>query len=147
MVVGALVLAAPQALAQPAAKPAAEKKATSGLEEVVVTAQRRSQNIQDVPLAVTSFSSRALEVQQISNTLDIARVIPNFFAANNVGQASANVYFIRGLGQPSPSRPLNPRSAPISTTSTLVARTQITSPCSASTSCRYCVDPRHLFRS
>jgi iron complex outermembrane receptor protein len=75
------------------------KKAQSGLEEVVVTAQRRSQNIQDVPLAVTSFSSRSLEVQQITNTLDIARVVPNFFAANNVGQASANVYFIRGLGQ------------------------------------------------
>ena len=99
LAIGVLAFSAPPALAQSAAKPTAEKKNAGGLEEVVVTAQRRSQNIQDVPLAVTSFSSRALEVQQITNTLDIARVIPNFFAANNVGQASANVYFIRGLGQ------------------------------------------------
>lgn len=75
------------------------KAAAGALEEVVVTAQRRSQNIQDVPLAVTSFSPKTMETAQITNTLDIARVIPNFFAANNVGQASANVYFIRGLGQ------------------------------------------------
>ena len=77
----------------------APKPNQGGLEEVVVTAQRRSENIQQVPLAVSSFTPAALESQQITSTLDIARVVPNFFAANNVGQASANVYFIRGLGQ------------------------------------------------
>jgi iron complex outermembrane receptor protein len=72
---------------------------SSSLDEVVVTAQRREQNLQDVPLAVSSFSAKDLEVQQITSTLDIARNVPNFIASNNVGQASANVYFIRGLGQ------------------------------------------------
>jgi len=78
---------------------AAEESPSSSLEEVVVTAQRREQNLQDVPLAVSSFSAKDLEVQQITSTLDIARNVPNFIASNNVGQASANVYFIRGLGQ------------------------------------------------
>ncbi len=72
---------------------------SSSLDEVVVTAQRREQNLQDVPLAVSSFSAKDLEVEQITSTLDIARNVPNFIASNNVGQASANVYFLRGLGQ------------------------------------------------
>ena len=72
---------------------------TAGLDTIVVTAQRRSENLQDVPLAVTSFSAAALEAQQISSALDIARSVPNMIASNNVGQASANVYYIRGLGQ------------------------------------------------
>jgi len=71
----------------------------SALDEVVVTAQRREQNLQDVPLAVSSFSAKDLEMEQITSTLDIARNVPNFIASNNVGQASANVYFLRGLGQ------------------------------------------------
>lgn len=78
----------------------ADSNASGGsLDEVVVTAQRREQNLQDVPLAVSSFSASALNVQQVTSTLDIAREVPNFIAANNVGQASANVYFLRGLGQ------------------------------------------------
>lgn len=72
---------------------------TSGLESVVVTAQRRSENLQDVPLAVSSFSAQSLEAQQITSTLDVTRAVPNMVATNNVGQASANVYYIRGLGQ------------------------------------------------
>ena len=78
---------------------APDSNAAGSLEEVVVTAQRREQNLQDVPLAVTSFSAAQLEVQQITSTLDVARAVPNFVASNNVGQASANVYYIRGLGQ------------------------------------------------
>jgi iron complex outermembrane receptor protein len=78
---------------------ASDADTSSSLEEVVVTAQRREQNLQDVPLAVTSFSADALAVEQITSTLDLASKVPNFIALNNVGQASANVYYIRGLGQ------------------------------------------------
>ena len=83
-------------------KPAAATPAASSavsLGEVIVTAQRRSENLQRVPIAVTSLSSETLERQQITTTLDIARAVPNMFASNNVGQGSANVYYIRGLGQ------------------------------------------------
>jgi iron complex outermembrane receptor protein len=72
---------------------------TTGLEEVLVTAQRRSENLQDVPISVTSLSASDLATQQIESTLDLGRLVPNFFSSNNVGQGSANVYYIRGLGQ------------------------------------------------
>jgi iron complex outermembrane receptor protein len=72
---------------------------TGGLQEITVTAQRRTENLQDVPISVTSFSASTLATQQIDTGLDLGRVVPNFFASNNVGQGSANVYYIRGLGQ------------------------------------------------
>lgn len=83
-------------------KPAAESAApvsSSALDEVIVTAQRRSENLQKVPLAVTSLSQASLQRAQINSALDIARVVPNMIASNNVGQGSANVYYLRGLGQ------------------------------------------------
>ena len=67
--------------------------------EVIVTAQRRSENLQKVPLAVSSFTAGQLSADQIGSTKDIARLVPNMFASNNVGLGSANVYYIRGLGQ------------------------------------------------
>jgi iron complex outermembrane receptor protein len=91
----AFILAATPVVAQTA--PPANSVQTLG--EVIVTAQRRSENIQNVPIAVTSFSASALAAQHITSTVDLGRVVPNMFASNNVGQASANVYYIRGLGQ------------------------------------------------
>ena len=90
-----------QAIASPgySEETASSAKSVSTLDEVIVTAQRRSENLQKVPLAVTSLSDQALQKAQIDTALDIARVVPNMIASNNVGQASANVYYIRGLGQ------------------------------------------------
>ena len=90
-----LILAASPVVAQTA--PASG--APQALDEVVVTAQRRSENIQNVPIAVTNFSAATLAAEHIASTVDLGRVVPNMFASNNVGQASANVYYIRGLGQ------------------------------------------------
>lgn len=72
---------------------------TTGLQTVIVTAQRRTQNLQNVPIAVTSFSGDQLTTRQITSTQDLEFAVPNMFAANNVGQGSANVYYIRALGQ------------------------------------------------
>ena len=72
---------------------------SGGLETVTVTAQRRTQNLQHVPIAITSFSGDALAEAQVFNTRELATQVPNMFASSNVGQASANVYYIRGLGQ------------------------------------------------
>lgn len=74
-------------------------KNSGGLETVTVTAQRRTENLQKVPVAVTAFTANDLAQQQIVSTKNLASQVPNMFASNNVGQASANVYYIRGLGQ------------------------------------------------
>jgi iron complex outermembrane recepter protein len=70
----------------------------SGIEEIVVTAQRRDEGQQDVPIAITAFSSDQLANQGISNTLQIAQYVPNLVAINNTGLGSANGYYLRGLG-------------------------------------------------
>ena len=68
------------------------------LEEVVVTAERREQNLQLVPVAVTAFTSNQLIELQITETYDLLRRIPNLTGANNVGQSSNVSYFMRGVG-------------------------------------------------
>lgn len=70
----------------------------SGLSDIVVTAQRREQSLQDVPVAVSAFTAGDLAAKQIETTLDIPRLVPNMVGTSNVGIGSANTYFIRGLG-------------------------------------------------
>lgn len=68
------------------------------LEEVVVSAQRKAQNLQEVPVAVSSLSREQLEFFQMENTRDVARSIPNMVAANTVGLGTSVLYFLRGVG-------------------------------------------------
>lgn len=69
-----------------------------GLDEIIVTAQRREQSVQDVPIAVTAFSPDQLEDLNITKSLQLAQFVPNMIAMNNTGLGSANAYFLRGLG-------------------------------------------------
>jgi iron complex outermembrane recepter protein len=76
-----------------------EKKVDdSKLETITVTAQRREQELQAVPLPVSTFTSRELELRGVTSTLKLAEYIPNMFASNNTGLGTANQYFLRGLG-------------------------------------------------
>jgi iron complex outermembrane receptor protein len=71
---------------------------TGGLEEVTVTAQRRAESLQTVPIAVSAFTAGQLEERQVLSTIDLVRLVPNLFGQNNTGVSSANTYFLRGLG-------------------------------------------------
>jgi iron complex outermembrane receptor protein len=70
----------------------------SGIQDIVVTAQRRNESVQDVPIAISAFSSDQLAAQGVNNTFQLGQYIPNLFALNNTGLGSANGYFLRGLG-------------------------------------------------
>ncbi|MBS3928880.1 MAG: TonB-dependent receptor [Sphingomonadales bacterium] len=64
--------------------------------EIVVTAQRTSERLQDVPIAVSAFNTEALEKQQIKNTSDLQLSLPNVtFTKTNFTGAS---FTIRGIG-------------------------------------------------
>lgn len=82
-----------QVTAQPAA--AADE---SGIADIIVTAQRRAQSVQDVPIAISAFSGEQLASQGITNTLQLGQYVPNLVAQNNTGIGSANAYYLRGLG-------------------------------------------------
>ena len=79
--------------------PAATAKSTdAAVGDIIVTAQRREQSLQRVPLAVTAFGSTDLAQKQIRDTADLIRFIPNLVGNNNVGLGSSNTYYIRGIG-------------------------------------------------
>lgn len=70
----------------------------SGVTDIVVTAQRRSENIQDVPIAISAFSADQLRSAGVFSALDLGQLVPNLIAQNNTGLGSANAYYLRGLG-------------------------------------------------
>lgn len=67
--------------------------------EIIVTARRTNERLQDVPVAVTAVSGDALERRQSANIADVEAMIPNatFFAFGGSNN-NASVY-IRGVGQ------------------------------------------------
>ena len=92
----------PSSIASPNDSAAAKSSAAAAgtkLEAVTVTAQRRTQRLQDVPVAVSVFSGKELAQRQTVDTTELIRLVPNMSGGENVGQGSANVYYIRGLGQ------------------------------------------------
>jgi len=68
------------------------------LEEIVVTAQRREEQIQRVPIAVSAFDPAEMERRQAFNVVDIVSNVPNLVGNNNIGQGSATTVFLRGIG-------------------------------------------------
>ena len=87
------------ALSQPVlAQNAAPAKTpdANGVQEIIVTAQRQSQRLQDVPIAVSAFNANALEKQQIKTTSDLQLSLPNVtFTKTNFTSSS---FTIRGVG-------------------------------------------------
>jgi iron complex outermembrane recepter protein len=71
--------------------------ADQALEEIVVTATRREQNLQDVPLAVVAFTGDMLERQGIENMEDLKAVVPNLVVAGNLGGTDTASFTIRGI--------------------------------------------------
>lgn len=69
-----------------------------GVGSIIVTAQRREESVQDVPIAITAFDSETLEVRGISNALEVAAFVPNLVGLNNTGLGTANAYYLRGIG-------------------------------------------------
>lgn len=65
------------------------------LEEITVTAQRRDENLQDVPISVQSFSGDALERTGIQSTADLELLTPSLVYSQGIGLGSP---YLRGIG-------------------------------------------------
>jgi iron complex outermembrane receptor protein len=75
---------------------------TGALEEIVVTARKREESLQDTPISVTAFSSQGLEDRGMVSTKDLGTYTPNLISNNGSavsGNNSAGAFFIRGIGQ------------------------------------------------
>ena len=69
------------------------------IEEVVVTARKREESLQRVPMAVSAFSERQLQAAQVNNIVDLERMSPNITLTETGGlQAGSVAVFMRGIG-------------------------------------------------
>ena len=69
-------------------------------EPIIVTAQRRPQELQSTPVSVVALSESDLEARSLTNLRGLQNFVPNltFAPSQNVGDAAGNI-FIRGIGQ------------------------------------------------
>lgn len=72
--------------------------AAAELQEVVVTAQRKAQNIQDVPVSVSVLSAEDLDSRQVDVVKQLLTNSPNLLGNNNLATSTALSVFIRGVG-------------------------------------------------
>lgn len=66
------------------------------LEEVIVTAQKREQNLQDVPIAVTAFTGETLKLTGANDLVDLASNAPSLLV-DQVQSSNAPAFGIRGV--------------------------------------------------
>jgi len=99
-----LVLGTGSVVAQDGAAESTEAKEdeTSRLEAITVTARRREETLQEVPVAVTAFTETALENLNIDDMSDIDAEVPNLTVYAARGSSSTVTAYIRGVGQSDP---------------------------------------------
>lgn len=81
---------------------AAQDTGGFALEEIVVTARKREESLQDAPVAVSAYTNYELKVRNITSTDRLADVTPNLTFDSHApgsGSNSASQIFIRGIGQ------------------------------------------------
>ncbi len=93
LLIGAALTAAP-VLAQTVAA-AADTTADAGLTEIIVTAERRSENLQKVPVAIVALGNEKLQQLQVSSFNDYAKFLPSL-SFDTTAPGASNVYF-RGV--------------------------------------------------
>ena len=100
-----LALAAVAACSLPVSGPAVAADAgaeVSGIEQIVVTARRREENLQNVPVAITALAAEQLQEQNVRTLEDMTAYVPNIKV--NAGRATSSTInaYIRGVGQNDP---------------------------------------------
>jgi iron complex outermembrane receptor protein len=88
---------------------AATPRATQVIEEITVTARKREESLQDVPISITALGSDELEQRSLRNLRSLTETIPNLrIGEAGLGRSSAAL-FIRGMGQASNIATQDPR--------------------------------------
>jgi iron complex outermembrane recepter protein len=79
----------------------AEQERTSGINTIVVTAQKRAEDVQDVPIAISAFDANTLRERSVSEVSDLASLAPNVSLDSSVpfsGSTAVLSAYIRGIG-------------------------------------------------
>jgi len=84
------------------APPSAADEANAGpgiLEEIVVTAQKREQSLQDVGISITAFSRDQLQRLNLNNSNELVYLTPGLALGNPGGEGNITSLSLRGIGQ------------------------------------------------
>ncbi len=73
---------------------------SGGLDEIVVTANKREENLQDTPLAISAVGGEQLELRGLSEIKDLSAIAPNVSILGGTTNAAAAVVSIRGIPTP-----------------------------------------------
>lgn len=87
-----------------------EEQATTGIEDIVVTATRREARLQQVPVAVTALGDDALQSADVSTVRALTQVVPGFVGSRNMGVFQP---VVRGVGSTGISIATNRTSPPM----------------------------------
>ena len=81
------------------AQQAATEPPAGALEEVVVTAERRDEQLQTTPIAITALTAQALEARNLVNIADVGAYVPStILAPLGAGWGATMAAFVRGVG-------------------------------------------------
>ena len=89
------------AFAQSAPQAQAEAAPEGGIAEIVVTAQKRAENVQDVPIAISAFTSGALQERAVTSVAALSNLAPNVTLDAGTpfsGSTAVLSAYIRGIG-------------------------------------------------
>ena len=88
-----------------AAQVAKGKTAAGGveIEEITVTAQKREESLQEIPVSVTAFSSEVLKEKGVVNVVTLGESVPNLRVSPQTTTQSGTVVSMRGTGQGNPN--------------------------------------------
>ena len=81
----AALMASGVACAQTSA--ATAPQANEGMEDIVVTAQRRPEKIQNIPVAVTAFTETTIKDLHLKDALSVSKYVPSMISAHNAGHS------------------------------------------------------------
>ncbi|WP_380873991.1 hypothetical protein ACFB49_45090 [Sphingomonas sp. DBB INV C78] len=101
-------LAAEATAVSAAAAPAVEGAADGGLEDIVVTAQRREESLQSVPVAVTAVGSETLAALRVANIRNLSGLAPSLQVTAQ-GQQSIPLISIRGISSGTSTNSVDPK--------------------------------------
>ncbi|MEL0208547.1 MAG: hypothetical protein VW915_06600, partial [Gammaproteobacteria bacterium] len=73
-----------------------EARSVSGIEEVVVTAQKREESLQDTPIALTAITESTIEDLDIQNVVDMAGISPNVMLVETPSNNTSATIAMRG---------------------------------------------------
>jgi iron complex outermembrane receptor protein len=78
-----------------------EQESSGGIEQIVVTAQKRAENVQDVPIAISAFTAGALQERAVTSVASLSNIAPNVTLDAGTpfsGSSQVLAAYIRGIG-------------------------------------------------